>query len=96
MLSVYWKTIKVAKLVMFDDRFEYTLILPNLRKAKEEGLQVGTLLNAHFNGSFPEWIIDRVPQNVASLGYRKVFDWLAKTGGKLQTDKFSFSEEKVA
>ena len=97
MLSVYWKKVKVATLVCRDNgKFEYTLIIPNLRKAKEEGLQVGTLMNAHFNGSFPEWIVDRVPQQIASLGEKEMFNWLAKTGGMLQTDRFSFEEEKIA
>ncbi|MBE5822192.1 MAG: hypothetical protein E7311_06395 [Clostridiales bacterium] len=94
MLKVYWKNIEVAELSMSDEKkFEYTLIIPNLRKAKREGLQVGTLLNTDFNEDFPEWIIDRVPKNILNDGEEASFKWLAETGGRLQTDKFSFVEE---
>ena len=94
MLNVYWKEIPVAKLVMHsNEKFEYTLIIPNLKKAKRKGVQVGTLLNSQFNGSFPEWIIDRVPKKIFEKGEKETFEWLAETGGRLQTDKFFFVEE---
>ena len=97
MLKVYWKDIEVAELSMnLQNKFEYALIIPNLRKAKLEGLQVGTLLNTPFNGSFPEWVIDRVPKRIINKGEKDMFEWLAETGGRLQTDKFSFIEEEIA
>lgn len=97
MLNVMWREIPVAQLTMSsDNKFEYTLIIPNLRKAKREGLQVGTLLNTNFDGDFPEWVIDRIPKTIFGKGPVAMFEWLAKTGGRLQTDKFSFIEEEVA
>lgn len=88
-LMVFWKNIHVADLEMKSDKsFEYTLIESNLTIAKRQGAILGILFNSKFNGSFPEWIIDRIPKRVR--GSENMFVWLSQTGGRLQTDKISF------
>ena len=79
------QNIMIAMLYCNTQEVKYKIFFENLTEAKKLGLIINPILECSYNGTLPNWIEKRIPQNEPNK-----LEYLAKTQSRLETDNIWF------
>lgn len=83
--NIMWKDIRVAVLYGTEKDVKYKIFFENLPKAKADGLIINPILQHTTDGTLPNWINNRIPQNAINK-----LKYLKESEGRLETDHIWF------